>query len=131
MRVCLVMKTAALRERPFALKKPRTIIGRSVRSDLRVPLPSVEAQHCELCVHGDRLTVTDLGSVAGVYRNGERVNHAVLSHDDELTIGPVTFQVRIGTNGSVVESQAEEMKEARDAMIESRSPTKSPRPSAN
>lgn len=95
MGISLGMLTAEGTERPFALNKPRMIIGRDMRCDLRVALPNVEPQHCEIIVDGSSLKLRDLGSAAGTLHNGSRVVHADLSAGDRVTVGPVTFIVRI------------------------------------
>ncbi|MBT8485436.1 MAG: FHA domain-containing protein [Phycisphaerae bacterium] len=91
----LVMKTADAGERPFPISKERTVIGRGPRSDLRIAMPTVAQRHCELILRKDELQLTDLGSDEGTLRNGHRVEHAKLGHSDQLTVGPITFEVRV------------------------------------
>jgi hypothetical protein len=93
-RFWLVMKTADGKERPFPIRLPRTVIGRGVRSDVRVPVPTVAPQHCEIVVCNDRLKLTDLGSAHGTCHNGNRVDEAFLANADRVTVGPVTFEIR-------------------------------------
>jgi pSer/pThr/pTyr-binding forkhead associated (FHA) protein len=88
------MKTAA-GERPFPISKGRTIIGQEATSDLRVPLPAVAPRHCEIVINAEGLRLRDLGSDAGTLHNGSRVDQANLSNDDRVTVGSVTFQVRV------------------------------------
>ena len=91
----LVMKTADEGERPFPISKERTVIGRSPRSDLRIAMPSVANSHCEITLNDDALELTDLGSPLGTLRNGHRVDRAKLLNSDQVTVGTVTFEVRI------------------------------------
>lgn len=95
MSIWLVMQASDGRERSFALAKSRVIIGRESSCDLRVPIPTVSQRHCEIVLDGDRLRLQDLHSDQGTYHNGNRVQEAMLSHDDTLRIGPVTFVVRV------------------------------------
>lgn len=90
----LVMRTTDGEERRFALDKPRILIGRESRCDVRIPIPAVDQRHCEIVFDEGDLRLTDLDSARGTYHNGERVDSAVLQHADELTIGPVTFTIR-------------------------------------
>ena len=95
MSIWLVMKTADGKERPFPIQKTRTVIGRETRCDVRIPISSVANQHCEIRLEDEVLHLTDLNSVGGTLHNGNPVNNAKLTHADTLTIGPVTFEVRI------------------------------------
>jgi pSer/pThr/pTyr-binding forkhead associated (FHA) protein len=92
----LVMTTADGSERPFRIQKERTVIGRAARSDVRIPIPTVEQRHCEITYRDDKLELTDLGSARGTLHNGTPVQQQVsLSPRDRLTIGPVTLEVRL------------------------------------
>jgi len=95
MGIWLVMKTSALDERPFQIQKERTVIGRAATTDVRVPIPGVAPRHCEIMLHGDRVRLNDLSSEPGVLHNGERVAEAWLTHEDEVTVGSVTFTIRM------------------------------------
>ncbi|MCH7572899.1 MAG: FHA domain-containing protein [Planctomycetes bacterium] len=98
MGVWLVMKTADGLDRPFQIDKPRTVIGRETRCDVRIPVSAVSKRHCEIRLHDGELSLTDLGSDSGTFHNGDRVEKAKLSHDDTLTVGPVTFVVRVSSD---------------------------------
>jgi pSer/pThr/pTyr-binding forkhead associated (FHA) protein len=82
-------------ERPFPIHKPRIVIGRDSRCDLHVPLPSVDLRHCEIILDGQRTHLRDLGSTSGTLHNGRRVSEAELHPGDSVTVGPVTFVVRV------------------------------------
>jgi pSer/pThr/pTyr-binding forkhead associated (FHA) protein len=82
--------------RRFPLRKERTVIGREMRSDVRIALPSVAPKHCEIVFRDDELRLTDLDSPQGTHHNGQPVREARLSHTDRLTVGPITFTVEIG-----------------------------------
>ena len=97
-RVWLIMKSATGRERPFPIEKPRTVIGSEPSSDVRIPIRTVAPRHCEITVKDEQLRLTDLGSEPGTLHNGHRVKDAILSEDDELTVGPVTFSIRMAAD---------------------------------
>ena len=103
MSIWLVMRTADGVERPFPLEKPRTVIGRDTRCDVRIALPAVDDRHCELIHDGQNLKLNDLGSTTGTFHNGTRVKQAVVAPRDTLTVGPVTFEVREQREASVAE----------------------------
>ncbi|MHC4447561.1 MAG: FHA domain-containing protein, partial [Planctomycetota bacterium] len=79
MSIWLIMRTADGTERPFPLAKPRTVIGRDTRCDVRIALPAVDDRHCELIHDGKNLTLNDLGSTTGTFHNGARVEQAVVA----------------------------------------------------
>ena len=94
MTIWLAMKTADGDERSFPITKRRTIIGRDSRCDLRIAVPTVAEKHCEILLNGDVAEVHDLDSSTGTFRNGDRVDRAILDVNDRLTIGPATFVLR-------------------------------------
>lgn len=105
------MKTAHGDERPFRVSE-RMTIGRETRCHVRIAVPSVANRHCELVVDDDGvLRLADLGSDRGTYHNGARVREAVLNHADTLTVGPVTFEVRIDEPASGADTSARAMQD--------------------
>ncbi len=95
MGIWLVMHANEGTERSFAMQKPTIVIGRETTCDVRVPVPTVSQKHCQIHLDGDRMKLVDLHSEHGTYHNGNRVEEATLVHEDTLTIGPVTFTVRV------------------------------------
>lgn len=77
------------------LKPGKYTVGRQSTAGLRIPLASVSRQHCELVIDGSRLSVRDLGSSNGTFRNQERITQAVLEPGDQLTIGTCVLTVQI------------------------------------
>lgn len=73
----------------------RYVIGRRPDAGLRIPLPSVSRDHCELVHDGRTLSVRDLGSSNGTFKNQERVKQATLGAGDKLGVGSFTMTVRI------------------------------------
>lgn len=94
MNVVLVKKTLDGGERTFPVRAPKTVIGRETLCHIRIALPSVSDQHCEIHIEKNRLHLRDLRSESGTYVNGEQVESATLNHRDEVSIGPVTFIVQ-------------------------------------
>lgn len=94
MTIWLAMTTADGDERSFPLTKRRTVIGRDSRCDLRIAVPTVAEQHCEILLDGEIAEVHDLDSYTGTFKNGDRVDRAILDVNDRLTIGPTTFVLR-------------------------------------
>jgi predicted component of type VI protein secretion system len=81
--------------RSFSIMRDMTVIGRREDCDLRIPLSDVSRKHCRLVRDGETLHLEDLGSSNGTYRNGERVQEAILSPGDTLQVGPVQFVLQI------------------------------------
>jgi len=106
MSIWLVMQAADGHERSFAVHKPTTIIGRETTCDVRVPIPTVSQKHCQITFDGSELKLVDLRSDQGTFHNGNRVEEAVLLHEDTLTIGPVTFVVRVQQDADAMNGQA-------------------------
>ena len=106
--IWLIMRTATGGERPFRLRKKRTIIGREVHSDVRIPLPKVAPRHCDLTIEDGQVRLRDLGTSAdGTLHNGRPVREAILEDADRLTVGPVTFEVRFQDADAQAEIDAE------------------------
>ncbi len=106
MSIWLVMNTHDGSERLFEIRKARTVIGREIRCDVVIPLPSIAPRHCELTLKTGELLFTDLDSEFGTLHNGRRTRMAVLNDRDELTIGPVKFGIRI-TSGDGIGAMTE------------------------
>ncbi len=79
----------------FPLRSDRIVIGRRHTCDLRVPVPSVSREHCELRIDPPRVVLRDLGSSNGTFHNHTRVERAELAAGDTITVGPVSFTVVI------------------------------------
>lgn len=96
MKARLVM-TSNGREQTFPLDRPRTLIGRAMRCDVRVPLLTVAHEHCEITVTEQGLEIVDLGSEGGTTLNGHTVERASVVPNDTVGIGPVSFRVTVET----------------------------------
>lgn len=82
-------------KKEIAVKPGRYVIGRKPDAELRIPIPSVSRDHCELVNDGRSLVVRDLGSSNGTFRNKERIKQATLSAGDRLEVGTFVMTVQI------------------------------------
>ena len=109
MSIWLVMQSSDGVERQFAVRKQQTVIGRETTCDVRIPVPAVSQKHCRITLDGEALRITDLDSTNGTYHNGNRVKEASLAPEDKLTIGPVTFIIRINDDAVLPDQQHTEI----------------------
>ena len=98
MKLSLVMQTGSEADRSFPLGDGRTVIGRDGRCDLRLALPSVSPQHCEIAVENRRAMLLSHDPDSETLLNGRPVTQAELADSDEVRIGPVTFRVSISSS---------------------------------
>ena len=82
-------------QKVIPLREGRHVVGRTDEAKLRVPLPTVSRQHCELVFEGETLAIRDLGSSNGTFLNHERVDRADLNAGDVVGIGPCLLTVQI------------------------------------
>ncbi len=81
--------------RVFKVGSDRQVIGRQKQCDLRIPVPSVSREHCEISIVDDIAIVRDLGSSNGTLVNGKKVEQGELMAGDVLCVGPASFVVRV------------------------------------
>jgi pSer/pThr/pTyr-binding forkhead associated (FHA) protein len=107
--------------REFALSSKRTILGRRPDCDLRIPTRDVSRRHCEIGPGEKRseLVVRDLGSSNGTYVNDKRIAETTLKPGDRLTVGPVTFVVRINGEPAKIRPQdaAPKLEDSAEAVV--------------
>ena len=106
MKVVLVMFTPEGERRDVPIKHHRAVLGRDGVCDIRIPVAAVSRQHCEITVEADGhgVTVRDLGSRNGTYRNEDRIEEPQpLAPGDRLAVGPVVFTVQIDGDPEPVE----------------------------
>lgn len=99
MQADLVMQSGGAIDRVFTLREGRTTIGRDGRCDVRIPLPKVSPRHCEIVLENQRATLLSRDEELGTLLNGEVIREAPLAHDDEVSVGPVTFRVVLREGG--------------------------------
>jgi len=121
MSVCLVPTEEG---RPIVLDKAIILVGR--HPDCDVVLTSsrkISRKHCCIANVNDRFLVRDLGSMNGVWVNGQRVERqAELSFGEELAIGDVPF---------ILKKQGMSKPEPDEAPVGMQTPQKLPTPGAN
>lgn len=82
----------------FPLSRGMTLMGRRGDCDLRIPLPVVSREHCQLRRNENSIMLRDLGSRGGTFVNGKRLDHnkeIPVRAGDYIRIGPLTFVCRI------------------------------------
>ncbi len=68
------------------------VIGRAHTTDFQVPDEGISRQHVRIRATPDgKLTAEDLGSMNGMFVNGHRVAHTVLTDGDKIRIGTTTI----------------------------------------
>jgi predicted component of type VI protein secretion system len=102
----LVLVQADGTQRPIPVKKDRVVIGRKPEVTIRVPVPDVSREHCEVKTTGGKATVKDLGSSNGTYVNRERVQEAELKAGDLLAVGPAVFCVQLDGKPAEIDPKA-------------------------
>ena len=70
-------------------------VGRAEDSGLIIASTRVSRHHCEIVNDQDRVIIRDKGSGNGTLVNGVKVTEQALGPGDEVSIGPLTFQVEI------------------------------------
>ncbi len=116
MDVRLVMFKENGERKDFPLGDGVTIIGRQDECDLRIPLGEISRKHAQLIIHGNSVTLRDMGSANGTYVNNRRIAEQDLTPGDHIVIGPVVFTVQINgqpENLRQVKTRLESRKNAR------------------
>lgn len=88
------------------MKRPRIVIGREKKCDIRIPTPAVSREHCEVRVENGQIMVRDMGSSNGTYVNAKRVQESELKAGDVVGIGPTVFVVRVNGAPAQVDGPA-------------------------
>ena len=83
-----------LKGQTFELTKPLSRIGRrEVGNDWVLADPSVSGMHCEVERTVDGFLVRDIGSTNGTKVNGVTIREQMLTRDDVIAAGDVTFAI--------------------------------------
>jgi pSer/pThr/pTyr-binding forkhead associated (FHA) protein len=82
-------------QKSFSLPDSTTVIGRRHDCDLCIPLKTVSRRHCELNQNKETIKIRDLGSSAGTFINGKKIDETAIKPGDYLRIGPLTFLLQI------------------------------------
>jgi FHA domain len=74
------------------------IIGREPKCHLRPASALVSKRHCAILVRENKVFVHDFQSTNGTFVNDRQIMGDIeIRNEDHLTIGPLTFAVRVGT----------------------------------
>lgn len=86
------------------IERDEVTVGRRPANDVVLSDPRVSRVHAVVRQVADTLVVTDLGSSAGTFVNGERVTGpTAVHHGDALAFGPVTCRFEDPAQASVAE----------------------------
>ena len=81
-----------------AVRKKQFVIGRAAECHLHVGTTSISRKHCVIRRDGKKVTIEDLKSRNGTLVNGKKIDRETeLAAGDEISLGPLTLQVRIST----------------------------------
>ncbi len=82
--------------KPIALDKPIVLVGRHPDCDaIILNSRKISRKHCAIALVNNHFVVRDLGSMNGLWVNGERVEQqSSLDFGDELVIGDVAFRLQ-------------------------------------
>lgn len=122
MQASLILVKADGSTAAVALSKPRTVIGRDVSCQVRIPKPDVSREHCEILIAPGHVAMRDLGSSNGSYVNGQRVTEAKLSAGDMVAIGSCFFVLQLDGTPTSDEAIERVMRHARRAQTGAAAP---------
>jgi pSer/pThr/pTyr-binding forkhead associated (FHA) protein len=74
-------------ERAVFIEKPKFTIGRSGENDVQTNDASVSRFHAEILKNGTEYTIVDKQSKCGTFVNGQRIESAILKHQDRILLG--------------------------------------------
>jgi pSer/pThr/pTyr-binding forkhead associated (FHA) protein len=83
----LVVKRGPNAGSRFPLHQAVTSAGRDPRSDIFLDEVTVSRRHAEFRSERGELQVVDIGSLNGIYVNGQLIDSAVLANGDEIQMG--------------------------------------------
>ncbi len=88
--------------KPIVLDKPIVLVGRHPDCDAVIlNNRKISRKHCAIALVNNSFVVRDLGSMNGIWVNGERVEHqAPVRFGDELMIGDVRFTLEADKSGA-------------------------------
>lgn len=85
----LIQKKGPEPNRDFQLEKEYITIGRGKANDIVIDDPEVSRNHASLTRHESGWMIEDLGSVNGVWINGQRISEpTILRPGDQVSFGP-------------------------------------------
>lgn len=131
MNVSLVVFTPNGSTKTINLRSGRYVIGRKDTASLRIALPQVSREHCELVVEGEQLKFRDLKSSNGTFKNNKRTETGTLDAGDFLSVGPIQMGVQFNGKPEKLLPPAPEKPAAIDAALAETPPAGVPSPAAS
>ncbi len=95
MNVTLLVFAPNGKSRSIPLKPGRYVVGRHETATLRIPHPQVSRQHCEITIDPSSISVRDLKSSNGTFRNQQKIDAGTLQAGDFVAIGPFMLGVQV------------------------------------
>ncbi len=107
------------------VNKPVFKLGRRPECDLQLASHVVSGQHCRIVKTKFELLLSDLDSINGTFLNGRRLTKTTeLNDNDQIRVGPFTFQMQIFAALAADSSAGETALKA--WVLEETSPTRKP-----
>jgi pSer/pThr/pTyr-binding forkhead associated (FHA) protein len=96
MKLNLIVNDGAHKGKAIPITKKEFVIGRDPKCHLRPSSGAVSKKHCTLIFRDGKLFVRDLNSTNGTFINDKQIKgEHPLSNEDKLSIGPLSFLVRM------------------------------------
>ncbi len=73
------------------ITRSRTVVGRSPSADIRIVDDGISREHVEILLEGESVSIRDLKSTNGTYRNGARVEAGAVTDGDKISLGSTTI----------------------------------------
>lgn len=83
----LIVSVGSADERPVALTKERTTLGRRPYNDIVIDHLAVSGEHAVIEMQGQQVYLEDLHSTNGTHVNGKAITRQLLQHNDTIEIG--------------------------------------------
>jgi pSer/pThr/pTyr-binding forkhead associated (FHA) protein len=118
MNVTLLVFAPNGKSRAIPLKPGRYVIGRHESATLRIPHPQVSRQHCEITIDPASISIRDLKSSNGTFRNQQKIDVGTLEAGDFIALGPFQLGVQINGQPANMKPPAPEAAKPADALAE-------------
>ena len=97
MQFYLMCQEGEFRGQSWPVNPGITMLGRDKECAIVLPDSSISRAHCKIHFDDQSVTVTDLDSANGTYRNGEKISEAKLNPGDQLKVGTIEFLLVTGS----------------------------------
>ncbi len=92
----LVILEGPLTGTTIRLEEGKKIVGREPPADVVIPDPSIEVEHAEIEVQGDRLLIRDVTGENSIMHGDTEAAEALLNDEDTFTVGRVYVRFETG-----------------------------------